>query len=38
MKQLEFGVTDSDCSEAKLLSICTDIIRTAKERQKSNIF
>lgn len=32
MKQLELGVTDSNCSEEKLLSICTDIIRTAKER------
>lgn len=31
-KQLELGVTDSNCSEEKLLSICTDIIRTAKER------
>mgnify|MGYP006933176854 CR=1 FL=1 len=30
MKQLEIGVTDSNCSEEKLLSICTDIIRMAK--------
>ena len=28
----DFRVTDSYCSEGELLSICTDIIRTAKER------
>lgn len=32
MKQLELGVTDSNCSEEKLLIICTDIIRTVKEK------
>lgn len=32
MKQIELGVTNSNCSEEELLSLCTDIIRTAKEK------